>query len=167
MATLPTAENLYAGALHYLARYATSAEGLRTVLRRRLLRAERAGIELNRPELELTIDAIIQKLQQQGILNDQLFAEMRVASLRRAGQSSYTIKQKLRAKGIGPDMLEGHLDADDDAEAAIKLCQKKRFGAWRTHANTPERIKKELAALLRAGFSFSAAKAALAFRPEE
>lgn len=98
--------------------------------------------------LRLQIEGIIARHKVSGALNDKAFAEMKVASLRRAGRSRRAIRQKLAQKGIAASVisqtLEGHAqdtasedgaesaDAEAERRAALAFVRKRRLGPFRT-----------------------------------
>ncbi len=158
-----TAERLHKAALHYLERYASSAENLQRVLRRRVERSARLH-GTDRDEAEAWIAAIASRLASAGLLDDRTYAEGRAFSLHRRGASLRRIAGMLRQKGVGDDDIEAALRslADvspaPDLEAAVRLARRRRFGPWRDAAVRAERRNRDMAALARAGFSFDIAR---------
>jgi len=154
-------------ALHYLERYASSVDGLRRVLLRRLdkaAREERCDPEEARPWVE----EVVARFAAAGLVNDRSFAEGRAASLRRRGESARRIALKLREKGIDGDLIEAVMDEEDgnDAEAAelaaaCRFARRRRLGPARPAAEREERRDRDLAALARAGFSLDVARRVL------
>ena len=124
-----TQELLEKSALAYLERFATSRENLRRVLKRKLIRAEPD----QRPGFATYIDELIEKLETLGYLNDETYADGRVAALRRHGLSARAIGMKLQAKGIARDLVTAKLEADEstDLEAAWALARRRRLGPYR------------------------------------
>ncbi|PTL76646.1 regulatory protein RecX [Vitiosangium sp. GDMCC 1.1324] len=158
-------------ALHYLKRYAATVSQLKRVLMRRVDRSLRIhGGE--RAEALGWVDALADKLIRNGLINDQAYAEMKAHSLRASGRSARVIAQKLRMKGVSADVVEQKLarvttELSEDMAARI-WARKKRLGPFRRDANTrQENRQKDLAALARAGFSFSTAKKIIDGGPEE
>ncbi|MEK9755180.1 MAG: hypothetical protein VW338_18470, partial [Rhodospirillaceae bacterium] len=75
-----SARSLENAALQYLERFSTSSEGLRRVLLRRVQRsAHFHGTDA--AEASGWVDAVIEKMQAKGFLNDRLFAEGRTRTL--------------------------------------------------------------------------------------
>ena len=157
-------------ALYYLQRYATSSENFRRVLTRKIIRSCTFHKVDAEPFFPI-IEEMIVRYERAGLLNDKGFAEAKVSSLRRQGQSKKAILAKLQAKGLGRDDIDGALEAidtersgDDDPEmaAALTFARKKRLGRWRKGpAPDIKQRQKELAAMGRAGFSYEVARAAL------
>ena len=145
-------------ALDYLARYATSAENLRRVLQRRVLRRAPE----RKAEAAPLIDAVVARLLASNLIDDAAYAAMRVQSLHRRGESMRAIRARLQAKGVEPEALGAALAAlsegaaDPDLTAACAFARRRRLGPWRRGAADPER---DLAAFARAGFSRRVAEA--------
>jgi regulatory protein len=156
---LPTEERLIRSAVHYLQRYGTSAENLRRVLQRKVMRA--ASFHDRVPEdFYPMIDAVVSKCLQSGMVDDTAYAESKVASQRRRGQSSRKIAAKLSAKGVAADIISSALETQEttDFEAAVILARRRKLGPWRVRGPRAELRDKDLAALCRAGFSFGMAR---------
>lgn len=156
-----TPERLNRAALHYLERYASSAENLRRVLMRRVHRS--AMIHGTDPdEGRAAVDEIIARYQSAGLLDDAAYAEMRVRSLHRRGASRRLITAKLLEKGVGPEDIDhalARLDTDSrtpDLDAACNYARRRRLGPWRV-SNRADNRNRDLAALGRQGFSMDIA----------
>jgi regulatory protein len=149
-------------ALHYLKRYASTVSQLKRVLMRKVDRSLRfhGG---DRVEALGWVDAVVDKLVRNGLVNDLAYAEQKAQSLRASGRSARVIAQKLRMKGVAADVVKQKLAAatvevPEDAAARI-WARKKRLGPFRRDAQVrQENRQRDLAALARAGFSFSTAK---------
>jgi regulatory protein len=155
-------------ALHYLGRYAASTARLRQVITRRIRRSAKAHDIDPQPLLD-ELERVIAMLTRTGLLNDDAFAEGRVRSLNRRGGSRRQIAAKLGAAGVARDTtanaLAGLEEEMPDAEfsAAIAYAKRRRLGAFRTKPDeTPERRRKDLMAMARAGFALDLARRALA-----
>jgi len=150
---------LQRAALAYLERYASSAENLRRVLKRKVdkrcrLRGEDAA------EFQEMIDEVVAKSLRTGLIDDTRYAEARVATLRRRGGSARAIQAKLSAKGVARTAIAAALDGgeeDDEEKAAHALARRRRLGPYRPGERAPYR-DKDLAALARAGFRFDVAR---------
>ena len=171
---IPTPDNLAEAALSYLARYAASEASLRRTLDNRLRRAAMFNDAFAQDKeawahLHTAIENIIAKHKKSGVLNDAVFAEVKVNSLRRAGKSAHAIKQKLGLKGVAVAVIDKAILRNDDGadprdveiKAARALAKRKRLGPFRAGTSSPEQQRKDLAALARAGFSFVIAKEVL------
>lgn len=154
-------------AFAYLQRYASSTSNLKRVLKRKVRRrAEEAVIDVE--AVDRDIDAVITWCLDNKLLDDEQFAETRLVGLQRKGSSERKIRASLIEKGVSADLIEKVLEQSDhdDVKAARRYAERKRLGPFRTAARE-ENIKRDLAAMARAGFSFSVAKAALHTDPEE
>ena len=158
-------------ALAYLERYASSSENLRRVLTRKIEKRCRLRGEDPAPFLPL-VDEVVRRAIGGGYLDDQRYAEGRVAALRRRGGSTRGIAAKLRAKGVDPSAIGAALASHetDDAGAAWAFARRRRLVPYRTAERAERRGKdareKDLAALMRAGFSYGLAKAVVDGDPE-
>jgi regulatory protein len=118
-------------------------------LRRRLLQAGHEAAE---------IDAAIEKLTRAGFLNDEQFARQFARSRLASGKrSTRRVRDELRNKGLGTDLVAGAMDdvvADEgisDAESAMALAMKKAPSLQKLDAQTARR--RLYALLARRGFS--------------
>jgi len=149
-------------ALHYLKRYAATVSQLKRVLLRKVDRSLRfhGG---DRTEALGWINELADKLIRNGLINDQAYAGQKAQSLRASGRSARVIAQKLRMKGVAPEIVtqklaEATAEVSEDTAARI-WARKKRLGPFRRDAQSrQENRQRDLAALARAGFSFSTAK---------
>jgi len=149
---------LQRAALAYLERYASSAENLRRVLRRKV--EKRCRLRGDDPaEFHEMIDEVVAKSLRSGLIDDTRYAEARVATLRRRGGSTRAIQAKLSAKGIDRSTIAAALEGDDSDEenAAHALARRRKLGPFRPGERAPYR-DKDLAALVRAGFRFDVAR---------
>jgi regulatory protein len=150
-------------ALHYLGRYASSAENLRRVLTRRARRHSPQTAH----EVSAMIDVLVARYRKSGLLDDAAYAAGRTQSLLRRGTSLQAIRARLAAKGVAAsdvaDAVSGLRAAapDPDLAAACAFARRRRLGPYRRAAVDQAR---ELAAFARAGFNRRAAEAVLACR---
>ena len=154
-------------ALHYLQRYTASSAQLRRVLRRRVLRA--AMVEaVDTAAVHAEIDRLIARYLAAGLLDDRRYAEVQAESLGRRGTSRHRIRQRLAAKGVDADLVDGALQTvaeesgASDLTAACILARRKRLGPYRRTGDRAAYRQKDLAALARAGFSLAIARRVLA-----
>ncbi|MBJ6128304.1 regulatory protein RecX [Microvirga splendida] len=154
-----TAAYLQRAAMSYLERYASSAENLRRVLRRKVDKRCRLRGE-DPAEFHDMIDEVVAKSLKIGLIDDTRYAEARVATLRRRGGSARAIQAKLSAKGIDRGTIAAALEGEegDEEQAARAFARRRRLGPFRPGERAPYR-DKDLAALARAGFRFDVAKA--------
>ncbi|MDE1149100.1 MAG: RecX family transcriptional regulator [Azospirillaceae bacterium] len=153
-----SAAYLERAALHYLERFAASTASLRRVLMRKV-EMSAAAHGTDREQAAQWVEALITRYQQSGLLNDQVYAEGRVASLHRRGGSTRAIRQKMAAKGVDADLVTaalGSLDDEGNGETDIKAAhayaRRRRLGPFRLAEEREAKRDKDLAALARAGF---------------
>ncbi len=150
---------LAAAALFYLSRYASSSGNLRRVLARKAARS--AQFHGDDPAaFAPIIDRIVAYHVQNGAVNDALYAESQIRSLRRRGGSGRVIGQRLMAKGIPADVIADNTpelkDAAEDRAAAILFARRRRLGPFRQSGRAENR-QRDMAALGRAGFDYQIA----------
>jgi regulatory protein len=163
---IPTPQYLSNVALHYLGRYAASESSLRKVLTNRIRRvASENPAFASDHDLQITlrsaIETIVEKHKKTGALNDVVFAETKVNSLRRQGRSRNAIKQKLASKGIHSKLVDAALEQNADGlepeqaelKAALALARKRKLGPFRQKPGDAETKRKDFGTLARAGFS--------------
>ncbi len=162
-----TQKRLMNVALYYLERYESSAENLRRILQRRLLRAEMKGVVVP-PEAQTWIDSIIKEMLRLGYVDDRRFASSLTEKYRKAGKSQSYIRQKLTLAGVDPDVSaeiltgnDGFDNAEAELDAARLLIKKRKLGRFRRAEDRASFRKKDLAVLARAGFSYQTAVKAL------
>lgn len=156
-----TAAYLQRAAMHYLERYSAPAAQLRQVLARKVrLSCRHHGEEPER--YEAMLDEVVARCVASGLVDDRRFAEARAATLRRKGRSSRAIAARLSAKGVGRELVEetSHNTQDQELAAARLAARRKRLGPWSRGDRASER-QKHLAALARAGFSMTIARAVI------
>ena len=158
-----TQGSLRSAGLRYLEKYAASTKSLRDVLNRRVSKCQ----PLDDPDpyiLKQCIEDIIEQFINAGLLNDQLFAQARADSLFNKGASIQMIRSKLTQKGIASVILDEIIAnlidewKDPDLKAAVRFSQRKKIGPFRIRGHRAVFIKRDLASLGRAGFSFEVAK---------
>jgi regulatory protein len=159
-------------ALHYLERFASSSANLKRVLMRKVMRAATTG-NGDTAEGERLVDALVARYLAAGLVDDKAYAAQRAASLRRQGNSRFTIRGKLALKGVERALIDdtlADLDRDGtegDIAAASALVRRRRLGPFRAAATRAAARQKDLAALARAGFSLEVARRVLAARDPE
>ncbi|NVJ96818.1 MAG: RecX family transcriptional regulator [Alphaproteobacteria bacterium] len=152
-------------ALHYLGRFSSTEANLRAVLERKI---KRRTMENAPPTDEQRgwIDTVVAKCVRYGYVDDAAYARQRVEMLVRRGKPTRMITQDLRYKGV-PEAIataalrefDAEADEDADRQAAAAYVRRRRFGAFRrADRNTEDKLEKEKAAMMRAGFSYSLVK---------
>jgi len=161
-----TANYLQSIAAFYLERYPSTAEGLRRVLTRRVAKAKMAEAPII-DNVRQTIDAIVAKFVDAGVIDDQAFAQTKARALHRRGSSNRVTRQKLRVAGVDGDTLDQamagldqELDTDPrqrEWQAAVALARRRRLGPFR-QKDRKEHRNRDLAAMARGGFEYALAK---------
>ncbi len=142
-------------ALAYVARFATSAAKLQQYLARKLRERGWDGPGPADP------GAIAERLVACGYIDDEAFARAKSGGLLRRGYGPRRVAQALGAAGIAEEIREEVKAGDaEERRAALALASRRRFGPW---GDKPEREarQKQLAAMLRAGHGFDAARAVI------
>ncbi|WP_208999914.1 regulatory protein RecX [Stappia sediminis] len=127
---------------------------------RKVMRASLA-LDLNPDDFQFMIRDTVEFCVRNGLVDDRAYVETKITSLRRRGRSTRRIKATLSAKGVCSELIQEALDDDPQNElnAAIRYAQRRRLGPWRTNTQPDHRMQeKEIAALCRAGFSYSLAQ---------
>ncbi|WP_235919416.1 regulatory protein RecX [Aureimonas psammosilenae] len=163
---------LFRAAAHYLERYASSADNLRRVLRRKIDR--RLETHDDPPDDDARaahaqlIEETLERFAELRLVDDKAFAEAKLRSLRRVGASSRQAAAKLSQKGVDRTTVEDALRDDEtsDREAAHRYAKRRRFGPHRMR-DRKERRERDIAAMMRAGFALADARAAIDGEPEE
>lgn len=154
-----TARYLENAALYHLDRYATSRGHLARLLMMRVERSARAH-GTDREEGAKHVDAILDKLVRNGLLDDRSYAETRARSLHRRGTSARGIRADLAAKGVASNLVDSALarlregTADPEVAAAIVYARKRRIGPYRNEEQRAEKRDRDMATLGRKGFSY-------------
>ena len=141
-------------ALHYVARFATSAAKLEDYLKRKL--RERGWEGEGEPDLR----ALTKKFVAAGYIDDEAYARAKSGALLRRGFGNRRIGQALSAAGIAEDIrVEVRAGEVAERRAALALASKRRFGPFgAAELDRPAR-DKQIAAMLRAGHTFDTARA--------
>lgn len=161
----PSPASLERAALHYLERFASSAENLRRVLLRKVERAAHHHEDIDREAAVGWIDDLIARYRRAGLLDDKAYAEARTTSLHRRGASARKIRLSLAQKGVAADTVDAALEelgerveGDAEMQAAIALVRRRRLGVYRPSSARADYRDRDLAALARAGFSYDIAR---------
>lgn len=147
-------------ALFHLRRFSPSLAAMRRVLERRVRRWTRDGATVEGDDVGALLSRVMERLATSGYLDDERLAVAKVSSLRRAGTSARGIGLKLRRAGLATEQVTRARASEPltDTEAVWIWARRKRLGVYRT-SQRKERREKDLAALVRAGFSFREARA--------
>ena len=145
----------------YLERWAASRAMLEAALQRRCAKAVRAEL-LEREAAAELIAAVLASLSASGLVRDDLYAHSRAGRLARRGKPRGRIAADLANRGIDPATAAQALDEAgvDDIAAAKRYAKRRRLGPHRLDGRAEHR-SRDLAALARAGFTSTAAHAAI------
>ncbi len=148
-------------ALHYLGRFSATEAYLRQVLERKVCRRNENYEPASTEQLEW-IASVAAKCVRLGYVDDKQYALSRFESLLRKGKPRRAIEQDLRHKGVSEEIVKNLLHAVDedpdrniDLSAAAAYIKRRRFGPFRrVDKVSDEKIEKEKAAMMRAGFPY-------------
>lgn len=157
-----TAAALERSAQRYIERYETATGHLRRLLMIKVARSAQAhGTDAE--EGAAAVEALLDRFQRAGVLDDRRFARARVRSLHRRGCSRAMISARLAAKGVARAVIEEALEevegaaGDRDLAAALTFARRRRLGPYRPEGRA-ERRERDLAALGRQGFGYETAR---------
>ena len=157
----PDREKLYQIALHYLSKFPASRKMTSRVLERRFGWGDSRRFSL--------VSETLDRLQSEGHIDDQHYAQSRMRSLIGRGTCLYVIEQRLRAAGISRDLCAQtrHNIAEStesetrqlEALAAWCYARKKGLGPWHRDENPPpaETRAKAMKQMIRRGFAYDLA----------
>ena len=155
----------------YLEKYSPSKQQLKVYLLKKYLTKIKGS--KSKKEITLIIDEIILKLENNKIINDELYSDSKARMYLRRGYSINKINQSLRSKGIDSIYIKKSIDKikkdkiEPDFVSALKLCKRRRIGPLRPNANRELFYKKDMGILARGGFSFDLSKRVLDLDAEE
>lgn len=141
----------------YLARYPASRARLAQVLRRRV-RREAAVHGFDPDEFSPTIEAVVGKLTELGVVDDGTFAAGRARALLRRGWRPLRVRQALRLDGVASEVVEAALaaalppDHDPELAAAVRLARRRGLGPFRPAEERQRYRERDLRSLARQGF---------------
>jgi regulatory protein len=147
-------------ALGYLERFASSAENLRRVLRRRVRR--RTSDTETAQRAAALIDELVERYRKSGMIDDAAYAAARARGRLARGEPLRRIAAGLAAKGVAAEDRAAALDAlretapDPDLAAACAFARRRRLGPYR---RGPADRNRDLGSFARAGFGRREAEA--------
>jgi regulatory protein len=165
-------------ALHYAARFATTAARVEAYLARKIrergLAEDRAGGGATRT-IQVDIPALVARLVELGYVDDDAYARARARDLGARGYGGRRVEETLRFAGVGAKVRAAHAPGEAAGRrAAALMAQKKRIGPWsagRDAANDPlarrKAHEKAVAAMLRAGHQYDHVRFVLAAKGPE
>jgi len=141
-------------ALAYVARFSTSAANFERYLTRKLREKGWEG------EREPPVAATVARYIELGYVDDESYARMKSGSLLRRGYGARRVNQALGQAGIAEDLRAEVAPGEAEArEAALAYARRRRFGPFGAARPDPPMREKQLAAMVRAGHGFDAARA--------
>ena len=157
--------NLKDLAYSYLEKYSPSKQQLKIYLLKKYL-TKIKGTK-SKKEVSSIIDEILKNLEQNKIVNDELYSDSKARMFLRRGYSLNKIQQSLINKGIDSKYIKQSIDKikedkiEPDFVSALKLCKRRRIGPLRPEDNRELFYKKDMGILARGGFSFDLSKRVL------
>ena len=148
-------------ALTYVGRFATTRSKLATYLGRKVRERGWAG------ETPPDFDAVVERLAALGYVDDAAYALSKSRSLTARGYGVRRVSQSLRAAGIANEDSEEarELAQAEAVEAALRFARRRRIGPFGKGGGDRSERDRALAAMVRAGHSFSLANAILRLEP--
>lgn len=149
-------------AIAYVGRFATSRAKLSAYLARKV---RERGWDGDAPP---DFAAIAERLAALGYIDDAGFALAKAQGLAARGYGKRRVAERLRGAGINDADGAAALDhSDREALAsALRFAQRRRIGPWASTASgDPREREKAIAAMVRAGHSFSLARAIVRIAP--
>ncbi|WP_322922778.1 regulatory protein RecX [Paenibacillus campi] len=148
-------QSAYASSIHYLSYRSRT----RTEVARKL---EEKGHD------EYVIETTLERLEQEQLINDPLFAEQWARQrVRTQKKGKVWIRQELRQKGVQPGHIEqalGEINEEEELVSATTLARKK----WNsTSGEWVDKKRKTMAYLMRRGYSSDLVRRALATIEED
>lgn len=151
-------------AVGYAARFATTAAKLKRYLDRKLGERGWSGEAL--PDVE----ALVTRISGLGYVDDRAWAASKARDLAKRGFGARRVRGALAAAGVGRDDTGAALAAEEDTSltTAIAFARRRRLGPFSRAgaAADPARMRRELAAMARAGHDFGTARRVLAAADE-
>jgi len=155
----------------YLEKYSPSKQQLRTYLFKKFLKKNQKIY--NKKELFNLIDVVISTLEDQKLISDKYYSDVKTKDLLRRGYSLNKIRYSLITKGIDEKYIKSSIskiienESDPDFFSAIKICKRRRIGPCREESNRSLFYKKDISILARSGFSYDISKKVLEIPKEE
>lgn len=153
----------------YLERYDAPKAHVRRLMMQRVRRGARHH-DQDLEECTEHLDTLLEELCRLGVIDDDRYARNTIERQRGSGKARRHIEGYLRSRGVASSTishafedLDADIDHDPERIAAIRYARKRRFGPWcHPPERRQERRDKQLASMVRAGYSFSLAKEILA-----
>ncbi|WP_313958534.1 regulatory protein RecX [Novosphingobium sp. 9] len=155
-------------ALAYVARFATTQGKLRAYLQRKVQeRGWSEDADCGVSPAAPVIEALVEKFREAGYVDDVAWARMKSGSLSRRGYGARRVAQALRHAGVDAQGCEEAAPGRSvQAEAAVALARRRRFGPFSREVPDRPLLEKQLAAMLRAGHGQTTARHVLEAQDE-
>lgn len=168
-------------ALGYLNRFDASVNGLREVLLRKV-RSELSKSQLLEPErsselaaIQCRIDALLDRFQGSGLIDDSRLARHLVSLWRERGLSTRAISVRLVSKGVPSQVADSAIRQcaeqpqgnGSELGAAVAFAKRRRLGCFGPSPADKAAQRRDLARMARAGFDFDVALRALNVRVDD
>ena len=133
------ATNLKDLAFSYIEKYSPSKQQLKIYLMKKYLLKFRG--EKTKKEVSEIINKIVENLEENSLINDEMYSDSKARSLMKRGYSLNKINQTLKIKGLEDKIIKKSLDKikenkiEPDFVSAIKLCKRRKIGASRPTPN--------------------------------
>ena len=166
-----TIEDIRKFSYSYLEKYSPSKQQLRTYLFKKLVKKNQK-ISSKREIFDL-IDSVIALLDEQKLLSDKYYSDVKSKAFLKRGYSLNKIRYSLIKKGIDEKYIKASIskikenESEPDFFSAIKICKKRRIGPMRDENNRPLFFKKDISVLARSGFSYETSKKVLEISKED
>lgn len=146
-------------ALSYVARFATSGAKLEAYLARKIRERGVAGADDDDGEASLDVRGLVEQMIDLGYVDDEAYAKAKSRDLMARGFGARRVNQALYAAGIDETTREDQKPSEAAARRAVILLARKRgFGPFSRKELDPKLREKQIAAMLRAGHDFAAAR---------
>ncbi len=166
---------LYNSGLAYLQRFPASSMHFKTVMKRKISKSCRHHTEQNMDECLTMLDDVVIQFKELGLLDDNAYLKGMITSLRRRGLSSAQIHSKLMQKGYQRCEITNAINIHDseklsdgengDSHAALIFARRKKLGPF-DRLNKRD-VKKSIATMARAGYSYGIAKTILSMSEDD
>ncbi|MCZ8370857.1 MAG: RecX family transcriptional regulator [Porphyrobacter sp.] len=155
-------------ALHYAARFATTAARVEAYLLRKIRErglAEDGAEEGGGRTVDVDIPALVARLVELGYVDDDAYARMRARDLGGRGYGARRVEESLRHAGVGEGLRRQHAPGEGAARrAAALMAGKRRLGPFGGQVDALDPLlarkahEKAVAAMLRAGHQYEHVK---------
>ena len=166
-----TIEEIRKFSYSYLEKYSPSKQQLRTYLFKKLVKKNQKIS--SKKEIFNLIDSVITSLDDQKLLSDKYYSDVKSKAFLKRGYSLNKIRYSLIKKGIDEKYIKASIskikenESEPDFFSAIKICKKRRIGPNREESNRALFFKKDISILARSGFSYEISKRVLEIPKEE